>query len=236
MERLTERTEHGYRLTPEQLPAAAERLGRWEDLALQLEASIRKAEEELAELKAKGKGRSVRFQQQLAQKLTWDAAAGFDGPVFRRGRRTRGLKKPQHMLHQQADAGDAGPAAESEEKGLAAASDQLDDIGVQPDGCHGHDDEEFGQLLQRGKERGADAGHGAHRGDEGSQHKKEDEKGEDLFQAESAALLSAGLFRLTGAPESQHQGDGNDGQGAGELDDGGGFQHRAAGAVKRVQG
>ena len=50
MERLTERTEHGYRLTPEQLPAAAERLGRWEDLALQLEASIRKAEEELAEL------------------------------------------------------------------------------------------------------------------------------------------------------------------------------------------
>ena len=49
---------------------------RWEqgdeqDLALQLEASIRKAEEELAELKAKGKGRSVRFQQQLAQKLTW---------------------------------------------------------------------------------------------------------------------------------------------------------------------
>ena len=49
MERLTERTEHGYRLTPEQLPAAAERLGRWEDLALQLEASIRKAEEELAE-------------------------------------------------------------------------------------------------------------------------------------------------------------------------------------------
>ena len=47
MERLTERTEHGYRLTPEQLPAAAERLGRWEDLALQLEASIRKAEEEL---------------------------------------------------------------------------------------------------------------------------------------------------------------------------------------------
>ena len=71
MERLTERTEHGYRLTPGQLPAAAERLGRWEDLALQLEASIRKAEEELAELKAKGKGRSVRFQQQLAQKFTW---------------------------------------------------------------------------------------------------------------------------------------------------------------------
>ena len=133
------------------------------------------------------------------------------------------------MLHQQADAGDAGPAAESEEKGLAAASDQLDDIGVQPDGCHGHDDEEFGQLLQRGKEGGADAGHGAHRGDEGSQHKKEDEKGEDFFQAESAALLSAGLFRLTGAPESQHQGDGNDGQGAGELDDGGLVQGVGAG-------
>lgn len=130
MERLTERTEHGYRLTPEQLPAAAERLGRWEDLALQLEASIRKAEEELAELKAKGKGPVRPLSAAAGSKAHLDAAAGFDGPVFRRGRRTRGLKKPQHMLHQQADAGDAGPAAESEEKGLAAASDQLDDIGV----------------------------------------------------------------------------------------------------------
>ena len=57
------------------------------------------------------------------------------------------LPDPQHMLHPQAHQRDSHPAAESGEDGLPAGFDQLDDIGVQSDGSHCHDDEELAQFF-----------------------------------------------------------------------------------------
>ena len=52
------------------------------------------------------------------------------------------------MLHQQADTGDASPAAEAHEEGFAAGLYKFDDVGVQADGGHGQNDEELAQFLQ----------------------------------------------------------------------------------------
>lgn len=51
------------------------------------------------------------------------------------------------MLHPQADQRDSDPAAHAHEDGLAAGLYQLDKIGVQADGRHGHDDKELAQIL-----------------------------------------------------------------------------------------
>ena len=47
------------------------------------------------------------------------------------------------MLHPQAYQCNPHPAAESGEDRFSTGFDQLDDIRVQPDGSHCHDDEEF---------------------------------------------------------------------------------------------
>ena len=65
---------------------------------------------------------------------------------------------------------------------------------------------------------------------------EEDEEGEDLLDVEGAAGGAAAPLGLPGPPDSQHQRDGDDGQGPGQLDDGSVLQHRAVGAVESVPG
>ena len=133
------------------------------------------------------------------------------------------------MLHAQAHAGDGNPAHKAHDDGLAAGADHLDQVGVQADGRHGHDDEELGQFLQGLEQGSIHTGSHADGGDDRSQQEEEDEEGEHLFQREAALLGFAALAGLGGAEDGQHQGDGDDGQGAGQLDDGGAFQGVGAG-------
>ena len=51
------------------------------------------------------------------------------------------------MLHAKAYKGNPDPAEEACEDGLSSGFDQLDDIGVQPDRSHCHDDQEFAQFF-----------------------------------------------------------------------------------------
>ncbi len=90
------------------------------------------------------------------------------------------------MLHEQAGAGNARPAAGAHEDRLAAGFDQLYQVGVEADGGHGQDDEEFGQLFKGLEHVGANAGHGGHGGDNGRQDEEQDKEGENLFQLEGA--------------------------------------------------
>lgn len=62
------------------------------------------------------------------------------------------LPQMHHVLQEQADAGDADPAAKSHKEGLSASFDQLYDVGVEADGSHGQHDEELGKLFDRGEE------------------------------------------------------------------------------------
>ena len=85
------------------------------------------------------------------------------------------------MLHQQADGGDAHPAAGTQQQGLAAAFHQLDEIAVQPDGRHGHDNEELAQLLQ-GPEHGSGHAEGcAEGGDHRCAEEPQNEQGKGVF-------------------------------------------------------
>lgn len=140
------------------------------------------------------------------------------------------------MLHQEAGAGDAQPAAGTHEDGLSTGLHQLDDVRVEANGRHGQDNEELGELLEGLEEAGIHTRHGGNCGDDGGQDKEEDEEGEDLLDVKGTAGSTAAPLGLPGAPEGQYQRDGDDGQGAGKLDDGGVFQHRAVGAVEGVPG
>lgn len=95
----------------------------------------------------------------------------------------------------------------------------MHDVGVQADGRHGHDDEEFAQLLKRRGHGGRELEQG---GDHRRQHKKQHKKRENLLQAHFTGPRRV-LF-LPGAHEGQHQCDGDDGQRPGKLDDGGRLQ------------
>ena len=134
------------------------------------------------------------------------------------------------MLHQKADAGDSDPAAEAQQNRLSAGFDQLRQVGVEADGGHGPDDEELAQVLERG-EHGRRRPQGrADGGDDRGEDEKQDKPGEDPPQPDPAA----GLAGLPRAEERQHQGDGDDGERPGELDNGGGLQ--GVGAVDGVPG
>lgn len=60
-------------------------------------------------------------------------------------------KSPQSedALHQEADAGNAGPAAQAHKDWFAAGLDQLYDIGIESDCAHRHNNKEFTQRLER---------------------------------------------------------------------------------------
>ena len=70
MERITQKTESGYYVPPEQQAQALARLGRWEDMMEQLEREQAEISALLEELRAAGKEKSVRFRESLARKLT----------------------------------------------------------------------------------------------------------------------------------------------------------------------
>ena len=91
------------------------------------------------------------------------------------------------MLHEQADAGDAQPAAEAHEERFAAGFDQFNDICIQSDGRHGQDDKEFAQFLQRFEEGRRHTETSGSRCDEGSQNEVNDEEREGLFEGESGS-------------------------------------------------
>ena len=53
------------------------------------------------------------------------------------------------MLHAKAHQGDSKPAAEACEDRFSAGLYELDDVRIQTDGSHGHDNKEFAQFFQR---------------------------------------------------------------------------------------
>lgn len=67
-EKLTAKNENGYFCPNEK--AAIERLGRIEELYERLCLEQKKISSELSDLRSSGKGRSVKFNQLLAKKLT----------------------------------------------------------------------------------------------------------------------------------------------------------------------
>ena len=72
MERITQKTESGYYVPPEQQAQALARLGRWEDMTERLEQEQEQADiaAQLERLRGAGKEKSVRFRELFARKLT----------------------------------------------------------------------------------------------------------------------------------------------------------------------
>ena len=90
------------------------------------------------------------------------------------------------MLHKQAGAGNARPAAGTHKDRLTAGFDQHYKVGVEADAVLGQDDEDCGHLLKGLEHVGSNAGHGGHGGDNGRQDEEQDKEGENLFQLEGA--------------------------------------------------
>lgn len=134
------------------------------------------------------------------------------------------------MLHQQAHARDADPAAKAHDERLAAGFDELDDVRVQANGAHGHHDQELAERLERGEHACRHAGAHADGRDHGREQEVEDEHREDLFEIHFCAV---GLGALR-AHEGEHERDRNDGERARELDGHGLVERLAAEAVERV--
>ena len=70
MERYTVRAGGTVSVPPDQLEAALERLARFEDMALGLEAEQGDIAARLAALREQGRDKTVQFRELLAQKLT----------------------------------------------------------------------------------------------------------------------------------------------------------------------
>ena len=70
MDRLTEKQKDGYSLPAELQARALMRLGRWEDMAEQLEKEQTDISAQLESLRRAGKEKSVRFRKLFARKLT----------------------------------------------------------------------------------------------------------------------------------------------------------------------
>ena len=88
------------------------------------------------------------------------------------------LPEAQRVLHAQAHCRDGRPAAQAHQNGSAAGPDEFDQIGIEPNGRHGHDDEELGQLLKRSKSRCVHSCQGRPRSNQGSQHEEQQYAGE----------------------------------------------------------
>ena len=127
------------------------------------------------------------------------------------------LPDADDVLHVKADQGDCHPAARPEGDGLCAAAHELDDVGVEADGAHGHDDQELREVLER---RGHRGGQGKQRRRKAGQHEEAHKGGEGAAQAERAGRLGPGAALLAHLPEGQCECDGNDCQGPRQLDDG----------------
>ena len=74
------------------------------------------------------------------------------------------LENADKGLHTKTSEDNGNPADGSENNGFSAGFDHSDQISFETDSTHGHDNEEFGKLFERGK---GTAGH-TKRGQEGS--------------------------------------------------------------------
>ena len=70
MNRITRKTKNGYSIPPELQESATARLGQWEDMIESLEREYEEISLQLENLRTTGKGKSVRFRELLARKLT----------------------------------------------------------------------------------------------------------------------------------------------------------------------
>ena len=62
------------------------------------------------------------------------------------------LENADKGLHPKTGEDDGNPADCSENNGFSAGFDHRDQIGFETDSAHGHDNEEFGELFERGEE------------------------------------------------------------------------------------
>ena len=112
--------------------------------------------------------------------------------------------------------------AESGENRLPAGLYQLDDVCVEPDRRHRHDNQEFTQLLERIRHADRKLEYCGH---DGCQHEKEYKERKSFFQAEGRACR---IFRLLPAPDGKDQCDRNDRKGSCHFYDCSGFQRIAS--------
>lgn len=93
----------------------------------------------------------------------------------------KSLPDAKGMLHKKADRRNGNPTAKTHKNGFSAGFYKLDNIGVQTDCRHRHNNQKFRQLFKRLKESSTDAGGYTdccnHRG----KNKKQNKKGEYLF-------------------------------------------------------
>ena len=132
------------------------------------------------------------------------------------------LPDAQHVLHAQAHARNANPAAKAERDGLAALLDQIDDIGVKAHRRHSHNDKELGKRLEWRRDGCRQRKHSSNYT---CKNKEQHKEREDLFEREGAARICARLFCLMHLPEGEHKRDGDDGERARKLDHRGALQH-----------
>ena len=66
------------------------------------------------------------------------------------------LENADKGLHTKTGEDDGNPADGSENNGFSTGFDHSDQISFETDSTHGHNDEEFGELLERRKEAIAD--------------------------------------------------------------------------------
>ena len=59
-------------------------------------------------------------------------------------------------MHAKTSQDDSNPAKGSKKNGFSTGFDHGDEVGFETDSTHGHDDEEFGELLERREEATAD--------------------------------------------------------------------------------
>ena len=62
------------------------------------------------------------------------------------------LENTNQCLHAKTGEDDGNPAKGSKKNGFTAGFDHGYQIGFETDGTHGHDNEEFGELFERGEE------------------------------------------------------------------------------------
>ncbi len=62
------------------------------------------------------------------------------------------LENTNQCLHAKAGEDDGNPAKGSKKNWFSAGFDHSDQICFESDSTHGHDNEEFGELFERGKE------------------------------------------------------------------------------------
>ena len=146
------------------------------------------------------------------------------------------------MLYSKAYAGDCHPAGKAHDNRFAAVFDEVDDVGVQPDCSHCHDDEKFTAEFHQGEKGKHHAGDFRRKNavihavvadsrDYGSDDEIQNEHRESRFDA--GFIRAGGFFRRI---KSQNECNRNDGERAGQFDDGRAVQNHCTRIVHTVPG